>query len=501
MLILLSAVLQAFAFPFAGPLPLWRAALAWVALVPLLPVLLTASSLRRAALLGYANGVLWYLLTCYWVYATMHTYGGLSPAVAALALVLMCLYLALYHALFAALLAWVGRLGVSAALVATPFLWVAVELARARVTSFPWNLLGYAQVDSHLLTQIAPVVGVYGLSFVLAAGNAALAASLLLKGRGRLVGYAAAVFILGVQWSDRVWPGAAAHGTEAAILLQPNLQVGSGQQQAGTLAQSGSQLTREAALLQDQRISVALWPESPSPFETDHPEFTGVAAALAHDMNTPLIAGAVGVAAPHYPERSMRVYNSAVLFQPAGGEARYDKIHLVPFGEFTPYATLFQFASGLTDAVGTFNRGVSRAPLEVAGHRFGTFLCYESIFGDEVRQFTLAGADVLVNLSDDGWYGDSSAPFQHLNMARMRAIENRRWLLRDTNTGVTASIAPDGRVVETMLRHRRGAAVMHFNFADGLTFYTRHGDLFAYGCAVVTVCLLGAPAWSRPRSQ
>ncbi len=503
--LVLSAVLQAFSFPFAGPLPLWRAALAWVALIPLLWLLLATPppSLRRAALLGYANGVLWYLLTCYWVYDTMHTYGGLSPAIAGLALVLLCLYLALYHALFAVLLVWVRRLGAWAAILATPFLWVAVELARARVTSFPWNLLGYAQVDSHTLTQLAPIVGVYGLSFVLAAGDAALTAPLLMA-RGqtrRAAGVATIVFILSVQWADRMHPSATARGKEAVVLLQPNLQVGSGQLGADTLAQSGSELTRQAALLQDDRVSLLLWPESPSPFETDRTEFTGPAALLARDLGAPLIAGAVGVAPPQYPQRSMRVYNSAVLFPPGGGLARYDKIHLVPFGEFTPYATLFQFASGLTEAVGTFNRGDSRAPLQAAGHRFGTFLCYESIFSDEVRQFTLAGADVLVNLSDDGWYGDSSAPFQHLNMARMRAIENRRWLLRDTNTGVTAVIAPDGRVMETMPRHRRGAAVMHFNFSNELTFYTRHGDLFAYGCALLTGCLVVAAARPGARPQ
>lgn len=499
-LVLLSAVLQAFAFPFAGPLPLWRTALAWVALVPLLPVLLGAASVRRAALLGYANGVLWYLLTCYWVYATMHTYGGLSPATAVLALVLMCLYLALYHALFAALFAWVGRLGTPLVWLATPFLWVAVELARARVTSFPWNLLGYAQVDSHMLTRLAPLTGVYGLSFVLAAGNAAFAAALLLPQRQRRLAVllVTAGGILVVQWSDRMWPAVPVLGTSTAILLQPNLQVGVGQMPPDTLAQSSSQLTQQAALLQQQPPSVLLWPESPSPFATDRAEFTGAASALAQALHAPLIAGAVGVAPPQYPERTQRVYNSAVLFRPSGEVSRYDKIHLVPFGEFTPYANLFQFASGLTEAVGNFSRGTSRAPLDAAGHRFGTFLCYESIFGDEVRQFALAGADVLVNLSDDGWYGDSSAPFQHLNMARMRAIENRRWLLRDTNTGVTATIAPDGRVMETMPRHRRGAAVMHFSFVNGTTFYTRHGDLFAYGCALVTVCLAAAATRRKP---
>ncbi len=178
------------------------------------------------------------------------------------------------------------------------------------------------------------------------------------------------------------------------------------------------------------------------------------------------------------------MYNSAALFVPGGGLAgMYRKIHLVPFGEFTPYAELFSFASGLTQAVGNFDRGTSRMPLAAAGHTYGVFICYESIFGDEVRQLVRGGADVLVNLSDDGWYGDTSAPFQHINMARMRAMENRRWVLRDTNTGITASIDPYGTVRAVAQRHVRTAAVMPFGYATELTFYTRHGDWFAYLCA------------------
>jgi apolipoprotein N-acyltransferase len=124
-------------------------------------------------------------------------------------------------------------------------------------------------------------------------------------------------------------------------------------------------------------------------------------------------------------------------------------------------------------------------PLAADGHHYGVFLCYESIFGDEVRQFVRNGAEVLTNLSDDGWYGDSSAPFQHINMARMRAIENHRWVLRDTNNGITASIDPNGRVVERMERNQRGAAAVHFEYLHDLTFYTRFGDVFAYVCSVV----------------
>ncbi len=205
----------------------------------------------------------------------------------------------------------------------------------------------------------------------------------------------------------------------------------------------------------------------------------------------PLIVGALGVDPAPSEMRGYRIYNSAALFLPERGYvARYDKIHLVPFGEFTPYANLLSFASGLTQQVGTFDRGSSREPLAAEGHRYGVFLCYESIFGDEVRQFARDGAEVLTNLSDDGWFGDTSAPFQHINMARMRAIENHRWLLRDTNDGITASIDPNGRVVERMERHRRGAVAVHFDYLHDTTFYARYGDVFAFVCGGIGLLML-----------
>ena len=495
-LVLLSSLLQVLIFPLAGPLTLWRAALAWFALAPFFAALLPADRILKpldAALLGYAAGILWYLGTCYWIYQTMYLYGGMGAPLAFMVLILFCLYLGLYHALFAVLLAFVRRgLGLRAALVAAPFLWIAVELARARVTSFPWNLLGYAQVDSGVLAQIAPLTGVYGLSFVLAAVNAAIACALVLPRRRTtaVVALTGALIATAVQNAGTWFRPAAMTGSQKAVLMQPNLQVGPGETggNAANLSIAFARLTLQASVFDDRHTSVALWPESPSPFQTDRTDFTTTAAFVARQLQAPLIAGAIGVVQGTEAGRVEHIYNSAALFTPDGGlTGRYDKIHLVPFGEYVPYANLFQFASGLTQAVGTFDRGTSRTPLAVGGHRYGVFLCYESIFGDEVRQFVANGAEVLTNLSDDGWYGDTSAPFQHINMARMRAIENRRWLLRDTNSGITASIDPNGRIVERMDRHKRGAVAVHFDYRTDLTFYTLHGDVFAYVCTLLAL--------------
>jgi apolipoprotein N-acyltransferase len=191
-------------------------------------------------------------------------------------------------------------------------------------------------------------------------------------------------------------------------------------------------------------------------------------------------------------EQAWHDYNSALIVGADGARVgRYDKIHLVPYGEYVPYKELFSFAHKLTGRVSEFTRGDERKVFRLNGHRYGVFICYESVFADEVREFARLGAEVLVNISDDGWYGDTSAPWQHLNMARMRAIENRRWILRDTNNGITAAIDPYGRVRQSIPRHQADALPAGFGFLDDLTFYTVHGDVFAWLCVVLAAGLVG----------
>ena len=204
------------------------------------------------------------------------------------------------------------------------------------------------------------------------------------------------------------------------------------------------------------------------------------------------MAGSLGIRnASETPERATQVYNSGNLINPQGEwVARYDKVHLVPFGEYVPFKRVFGFAGGLTKEVGDFLPGGSRAPLVAGDAKLGVFICYESIFPDEIRQFVANGAQVIVNISNDGWYGDSGAYAQHLRQARMRAVENARWLLRDTNTGVTAVIDPYGRIVASAPRKMRTALEANYGLSNVTTFYTRHGDWFAYLCAIISVAAL-----------
>jgi apolipoprotein N-acyltransferase len=502
LLIVLSAVLQVLIFPLPGVY-----VLSWVALAPLIVALLRArpageleiSGLLRLRpvsppqgfLLGYICGILWYAGTCYWVYDTMRKYGGLDAPAAALALVLFCCYLGLYHGLFGLLIAIVARSqrDCRRALVLAPFFWIAVELMRTRVTGFPWNLLGTAQVDNSALCGITGITGVYGVSFEIALVNVALAAAFLIPREKRMSMLVAALAAAAVLQAGSLVEVPAARPTRTALLVQQNVPVS-----ANWTPEYFQQTVSDLISLTEKSVATApagkpdliVWPESPAPFFTNDPRFRDALTQLATQTKLWMVTGAIGVEPAS--QANPTVFNSAVLISPSGDwTARYDKVHLVPFGEYLPFPRLFAFAGGLTREVGAFQRGSSRKPLDAGGEQLGIFICYESVFPDEVRQFARNGAQVFVNISNDGWYGDSGAYAQHLNQTRMRAIENNRWLLSATDTGVTASIDTAGRIVERLPRKERAALAVPYALTSVTTFYTRHGDWFAYACAIISV--------------
>jgi apolipoprotein N-acyltransferase len=187
------------------------------------------------------------------------------------------------------------------------------------------------------------------------------------------------------------------------------------------------------------------------------------------------------------------LYNSAAVVAPSGEWiARYDKIHLVPFGEYVPFKRLFSFAGKLTREVGDFVPGESRKALSLSTYRIGVFICYEAVYPGEIREFAKNGAQVFVNISDDAWFGDTAAPVQHMNQARMRAIENNRWLVRSTDTGITVAIDPLGRVVAQAARSVRTAIDVPYTLVSGTTFYTRHGNWFVWLCAIISLVALAS---------
>jgi apolipoprotein N-acyltransferase len=512
---LVTSVVLDFCFPVGGPMQHWRGLLAWIALVPLLYALLNDRSaahphyIRRAALTGYLSGILWYALNCYWIYQTMLYYGHVPPIGSVGIVLLYSAVLGVYWGVFGFLLAFFRRrLGLTWTLTLAPFLWAALELAAARITSVPWDQLGYSQIDNLSLTSLAPWTGVYGISCALVLFNVVFVSLFLPTAQARRWRYHLAAWVIVLLMAHDLLkrPDTNPAATSAyAVLLQPNIDVATNDHWQGAewdgdptwlTAQARQTCTPAYDGLPGPRAPVirhpdscaqniappgiVLWPEVASWFRSDDPRTQSILRTVATATHAPFIAGMVG-------EDAAGTYNSAVFTDASGAPAgRYDKIHLVPFGEFIPYRSLFFFAHHLTNQVGDFNRGRARNVFRPGnGAAYGVFICYESVFADEIRHFALNGAEVLVNLSDDGWYGDTSAPWQHLNMARMRAVENRRWLLRDTNNGVTTVIDPWGRVTLSAPRHTVTSLVARYGFRSDLTFYTRYGDVFAYFCSLI----------------
>ncbi len=509
LLVGLSSLLQVLIFPLPG-----LYVLSWVAFAPLIVALLRArpagllemdgsANLQaakpgQAFLLAYISGILWYAGTCYWIYDTMHQFGGMSPPLALLALFLFCLYLGLYHGLFGLLLSLTAGPGRDnrVALAAAPFLWVAVELARTLVTGFPWNLLGTAQVDNISLCRIATFTGVYGVSFEIVLVNVAVAAAFLVPRKKRSILLAAALAAAAVLQAGRLIDAPALPADHAALLVQVNIPVDATwtrdafERTLRELSDLSEKATSTSGVpdLSPGKVDLIVWPESPAPFFANDPLFRNPVSTMARETRTWVVTGAIGSTPVMQGGKSAsQVFNSAALISPSGDwTARYDKVHLVPFGEYLPFPQVFAFAGGLTKEVGEFQHGASRAPLDAGSTPLGIFICYESVFPGEVRQFSQQGAQVLVNLSNDGWYGDSGAYAQHLNQTRMRALESNRWLLSATNTGVTASIDPYGRTVARLPRKERGALVAPYALTSVTTFYARHGDWFAWVCAIIS---------------
>jgi apolipoprotein N-acyltransferase len=467
----------------------------------------------------------------------MAKYGDLPAVVPVLLLIGFSLVLGLYFGFFGLALALVRQHTGSTriALAAAPFFWVALELAAARITSVPWDQLGYSQIDNALVNQLAPWTGVYGISFLLVAVNALMAGGFVIDRcpprpfwqSPKPWGIAGVLLMMAGACGLFVTPSHPTP-TASAVLIQPNLDVsgdnkwsGPGEWEqhiAGFNDLAGEQCKSfingipqtEAPVVVPQcpspaanpHADVIVWPESPAPFDESDPRFESALASIAQSAHAAVIVGNIGWTRDAQTEE-WNYFNSALVVGSDGARVgRYDKIHLVPFGEYIPFANLLRFAHKLTGRVSRFSRGDGAKVFRLAttkdgAHRFGVFICYESVFADEVRHFAQLGAEVLVNISDDGWYGDTSAPWQHLNMARMRAVENRRWLLRDTNNGITAVIDPYGIVRESIPRHQEDALPAQFAFRDDVTFYTAHGDVFVWLCAALSVVALVVALKSR----
>lgn len=483
LLALLSGALLTLSFPGSGDQG-WAA---FAALVPLLAAI-EGAGWRRAGVLGFGAGVVFWVATIPWIVATMVRYGDLPWPLAVLVLAVLAGYLALYPAAFCALLSRVPVNGGARFVVAASSLWVALEFLRTYLlTGFPWNLLGYSQYRNVPLIQVATVTGVYGVSFVVVAVNAALW-GLLAGDRGGkrpLAAVAAAAGAVALTIAS-AWlpPSASDRPTLDVALVQGSIEQGvkwDPAYQDSTLAVYRT-LTVDAARRGPKLI---VWPETSLPFVFDDDRRRAAVQDLARETGAYLLVGALG-RAPHGP------LNSAFLIAPDGEVVgRYDKRHLVPFGEYVPLKRLLPFVEILGGgAIGEFRSGGQAAIFPTAIGRLGVVICYEAIFPAEVRDFFLGGADVLVNITNDAWFGRSAAPVQHLAMAAFRAVENRAYLVRAANTGISAIVAPDGRIVQASGLFTREVVSGTIAPRIGLSVYTRYGDVFAWATVAAALAVI-----------
>jgi apolipoprotein N-acyltransferase len=485
LLALVSAALLVLSFP-----RFQITGLAAVALAPLLIALAREPRPLRRFLLGWTSGVVYWFGVCYWIQFVLAFHGGLGNLAGWAVFLLFCFVKALHMGVFA----WLAGILIRRwwAVPAVAALWVAIEATHGSL-GFAWLALGNAGINMDLPLRLAPITGVYGLSFLFMTMATGLALAALRRSRLELLWLILLPFLI---FLPPLPP--AQRGHETALLTQPNIS-----ETEDWTAESIDRMQREqvaltlrGALVETrQPPSIVVWPEVPAPlYYEEDPRFRSYADNLARATRAYLLMGLVAHTAGGAP------LNSAALISPAGGlVSRYDKVNLVPFGEYVPWP--FGFANKISTELGDFVPGKRVVVSPVDGHKIGAFICYESVLPNFVRQFAAGGAEVLVNISNDGWFGQSAARYQHLAMVRMRAAENRRWILRSTNDGITATIDSAGRLRGTLPLYTEATSYTGFTYTSERTLYTRFGNWFVVVCAIMVAMALLAERMASASSR
>ncbi|WP_303720419.1 apolipoprotein N-acyltransferase [Malonomonas rubra] len=490
-----SGLLLAAAFPRPDVYPL-----AWVALIPLLLVMK-----QRPFASGYVCGISYFAAVLYWLNLVMTTYGGLNLVFSLLAYLMLLTYLAVFFGVSSWLACVFEKQFKLPYLLSFPVLWVALEYLRGLLlTGFPWALLGYSQQNFSLAIQSADMTGVYGVSLLLVAVNCAWA-WIIQQPRNRYawLGLVCTLLMSISHFGYGAWrqnqPLDARQEQLNVALIQGNVDqaVKWDPQYRQTTVDKYLRLSAEAA---QQKPDLLIWPEAATPF------FLQEKIPLAEQVRqVPLRQNSyLLVGSPAYQQLDdgkVDFFNSAYLFSPQGKQlGRSDKIHLVPFGEYVPLGKLLSFINKLVVGVGDFSPGIVK-PLSLNGHSLGVLICYEVIFPELARDYVRHGAGLLVNLTNDAWFGHSSAPYQHLAMARFRAIENRIWLARAANTGISAFIAPSGKVTAAGPIFEELYLSGTVGLGSEPTFYTRFGPVMAQVCLLLSVLGAIALAWRQRRGN
>jgi apolipoprotein N-acyltransferase len=429
----------------------------------------------------------------------LRTFGGLSWPLAVTAGGLLVAYLALFPACFAAVTARVCAGAGSHGLLLAPVAWVASEILRRWVLGgFPWVFLGSSQAGVLPVVQTASLVGVYGLSALIVLVSAALVLAVTGEGRLRVTAPAAIAGLVGglILWGGwRVGEGSlVSQGSPLRVALaQGNIRQDEkwDQAQSSRILDTYVRLTREGAR---QGATLVVWPESATPFLFEHdPGGNAAVRQVVGELGISLLFGSDQYDATTPP----RYFNSAFLLRPDGGTAAvYRKMHLVPFGEYVPMKRLLFFVAPLVESVSDFTAGQDAVVMPLGAHRLSTAICYEVVYPDLIAAFVGRGSQLLATITNDAWYGHSSAPYQHFWQASVRSVEQGRYLIRAANTGISGIVDPYGRAVAMSRIFEETVVVGDVRYLDYRTLYARTGDAFAYACVLVT-----ALAWFVTRRR
>lgn len=476
--------------------------LAWIAWVPLF-FAIQGKSPRQAFLYGLLTGIIFYFFGLHWIINTIIDYGKLPRILGYPILCLLALYLAVYVGIFCfACRKWSHGQPIYF-FILSPCLWTFLEFIRSTplVYGFSWLGLGYSQYKNLLLIQLADITGVYGISALIILVNAGIymAINAWLGGNN---GYGSLSRELGWRAAGVAcffWAACIAYGffqlnhfksragepSLKVVLIQGNIK-----QEIKWLPGHQEEVVEKYKALTlkgvEEHPDLVVWPEAATPFHfTNNAEQSWSLQQQVLQTQTPLLFGA-----PFFIEKDNRttMYNSAFLIDGRGKIAgRYDKVHLVPFGEFVPLQNILFFVNKMVEGIGHFGRGKGETIFHLDDHAFGVSICYEITFPDLVRRPVKAGAQFLVNITNDAWFGKSAASYQHFAMAALRAVENRVPVVRAANTGISGEVEATGRIINTT--ELFVDAVVQTTIMpnrSGPTFYARYGDWFCWACLLVT---------------
>ncbi len=470
--------------------------LAWVAFIPLF-YSIEGKRAFHAFLLGFLAGIVSFLGIIYWIIVAVHTYGNVPLVLSALILLLLILYLSLFVGAFTFLTRFIQIRSGFQSILFSPLLWVSLEYLRSFfLTGFPWANLGYSQYLNLPFIQMADLTGTYGLSTAIVLVNATL-------------------FCVLYQWPQKTFPvkeviitslvllGFLTYGyikigvVDRQMLLDEPLKIGLIQGNIDQSIKWDESFQKETMELYerlslkvtDGKPDLIIWPETATPFFfQDAKEYQPLVLDIPRKTGAFLLFGT-----PSYQIERGKVnhYNSALLVSPSGElRGKYDKIHLVPYGEYVPLGEYLSLGS-LGEGIGNFKSGKEIFNFTLPQGKFGVLICFEIIFPNLCRKFVKNGAHFLVTITNDAWFGRTSAPYQHLTIATFRAIENRVFIARSANTGISALIDPAGRIVKRGEIFTQEAMVGTIGLSKRKTFYTLYGDVFAWICAAFSLVLLG----------